>query len=126
MSVTVSAKLSPSTTSRLALYPNRPPRLIEISTPISATWNSRLPTSRRYPFSADSLPSPRFSRKCRLVRNVAAVADAWSAVRPVWYRVEFGSRDRSRGARGGRARAERASRQARGSTHPASDTNSSR
>ena len=110
MSVTVSAKLSPSTTSRSALYPNRPPRLIETSTPISATWKIRLPTSRRYPFSADSQPSPRFSRKCLLVRNLAAAAVASSVVRSVWYRAEFGSRDRLRGARGGSARAERASR----------------
>ncbi len=56
----------------------------------------------------------------------AAAASAWSGGSVVCSRAAHGSLARLRGAGGGSARADRASRTVRGTTHPASEMNSSR
>ncbi len=92
-----------------------------------AVWNSRLPASRRCPFSAATEPSPATTR-CRRRRRSSAPARSRtvpgaSSVSTATY---AGSRERLRGAAGGAARSARQYTAVRGTMHPTSDTMSSR
>ena len=117
---------APSTTITRPSKPNNDP----IATPKSSTskdrWNTRLPTSRRYPFSARTECSSTTTRNLLARRCTAAACKTWARSTVTVARRWSSRRARLVGARGGSARADSHSRAARGRTQPVMETMSSR